>query len=258
MDDARPQPREYALIAPPLDQRRLLDLQGIDTRLGQIAYRCAHLPELAELANLQEQGRELADRVVAAETLESDIRRELLKAEADVAQVRVRSDRDRVRLDAGQGSTKELTALQAELESLTRRQAVLEDIELEIMERHEQSSAAASVLQAQRTELASEIATVEKRRDAALAELTGEQGELLATRSDLLRSLDTALVTLYDKIRGNSDGIGAAMLRARRCEGCRMELNPQELQNIRAAAAEAIVRCEDCARILIRTDESGL
>jgi predicted nucleic acid-binding Zn-ribbon protein len=48
------------------------------------------------------------------------------------------------------------------------------------------------------------------------------------------------------------------MLRARRCEGCRLELNPQELQRIRAAADDEVVRCEECRRILVRTGESGL
>ena len=53
-------------------------------------------------------------------------------------------------------------------------------------------------------------------------------------------------------------GVGAAMLRARRCEGCRLELNPLQIQHIRAAAADEVVRCEECRRILVRTGESGL
>jgi uncharacterized protein len=48
------------------------------------------------------------------------------------------------------------------------------------------------------------------------------------------------------------------MLRARRCEGCRLDINPQEVQRIRQAPAEEVVRCEECRRILVRTDESGL
>ena len=73
----------------------------------------------------------------------------------------------------------------------------------------------------------------------------------------MVLGLDAALLALYEKIR-ESSGAGAAMLRARRCEGCRLELNPQELQRIRSAADDEVVRCEECRRILVRTGESGL
>jgi predicted nucleic acid-binding Zn-ribbon protein len=73
----------------------------------------------------------------------------------------------------------------------------------------------------------------------------------------MVAGLDAALLALYEKIR-ESSGTGAAMLRARRCEGCHMELTPQDLQRIRAAADDEVVRCEECRRILVRTGESGL
>ncbi len=258
MDHARPQPREYPLNAPASDQRRLLDVQGVDTRLDQIEHRAKNLPEHSELAQLAERQSIVADEVVVAETLESDIRRELVKAEADVAQVCTRAKRDQARLDAGLGPLKELTALQSELESLARRQVVLEDIEIEIMERLETASAAATAVQAKRDELLTEVTAVMGRRDIALAELAAEKATLAVTRADLINPLDPDLLGLYEKIRGHCGGVGAALLRSRRCEGCRLELNPQELQTIRAACADEVVRCEDCRRILIRTEESGL
>jgi predicted nucleic acid-binding Zn-ribbon protein len=48
------------------------------------------------------------------------------------------------------------------------------------------------------------------------------------------------------------------MLRAGRCEGCRLELFGSELAAVRSAAPDEVVRCEECGRILIRTAESGL
>jgi len=48
------------------------------------------------------------------------------------------------------------------------------------------------------------------------------------------------------------------MLRQRRCEGCHLELAGSELNAVRAAAADDIVRCENCRRILVRTAQSGL
>ncbi len=69
--------------------------------------------------------------------------------------------------------------------------------------------------------------------------------------------LPAELVALYDRIR-ESTGIGAALLRAGRCEGCRLELSGSERAKIKATAPDEVVRHEECGRILVRTNESGL
>ena len=79
-----------------------------------------------------------------------------------------------------------------------------------------------------------------------------------AGRRPLVADLPTDLVALYDRIRESSGGIGAALLRAGRCEGCRLELSGSERSEIRAAAPDDVVRHEECRRILVRTTESGL
>jgi uncharacterized protein len=236
----------------------LLDLQGIDTRLDQLAHRERTLPELAELAELARVSAGLADRLVAAETEAGDIRRELAKADADVDQVRQRAVRDQTRLDAGQGGHKELESLQHELATLGRRQSELEDVELEVMERQEAATAAVAGFRAEEGRLRVRTAEAEAGRDAALAEVAAERASLLSSRSALAEPLEPALLALYEKIRASSGGAGAALLRARSCGGCRLEINPQEVQRIRQAPAEEVVRCEECRRILVRTDESGL
>ncbi len=47
-------------------------------------------------------------------------------------------------------------------------------------------------------------------------------------------------------------------LRQRRCHGCQLELNAVDLNHIKAAAEDEVIRCEECRRILVRTPESGL
>ena len=59
-------------------------------------------------------------------------------------------------------------------------------------------------------------------------------------------------------MRQNAGGVGAARLYQRRCEGCRLELPPSDINRIRAAAENEVVRCEECGRILVRTPDSGL
>ena len=216
------------------------------------------MPELAELTELETRATTLRDELVAARTRASDIQRELTKAEGDVELVRQRAARDQARLDSGAGGHKELESLQHEIATLARRQSELEDAELEVMERMEEAAAEVDRLTAEQAQLQQRFDEVTARRDATWSELDDEAGRIATERTGMVAGIDVPLVALYEKIRESTGGVGAAMLRARRCEGCRLELNPQDLQRIRAAAADEVVRCEECRRILVRTGESGL
>ena len=172
--------------------------------------------------------------------------------------MRDRAARDQARLDAGQGTAKDLQALQHELTSLARRQSELEDIEIEVMERAESLGARVTQLDAQRSELADRVEQLEAERDRALAELDAEQATVAAGRADIVAGVGEDLFALYEKIRATSGGIAAAEIKQRRCGGCRLELNNVDLDRIRRSAEDEVVRCEECRRIMIRTGESGL
>ena len=243
--------------ADPARQQKLLDLQALDTRMGQIAHARRTLPQLAELEDLTGKARLIDDQLVRSRTELGDVQREVAKAEADVQLVRDRATRDQSRLDSGTGTAKDLQALQHELQSLARRQSELEDVELEVMERAEAAEHDVAELERGRAELGERIASVEAARDDALARLEAEQTEVAAPREALVAAVGEDLVALYEKIRANT-GTGAAELAQRRCGGCRLEMNPVELSRIREADEDEVLRCEECTRILVRTAESGL
>ena len=139
--------------ADPAAQRRLLELQAIDTALTQLAHRRRTLPQIAELDRLGKLIGEADGERIKAQVAVDDLDRDIARMEKDVEQVRVRKDKDQTRLDAGTGPARELEALQHELASLGRRQSELEDAELELMEQREQAestlnSATAAVAEA--------------------------------------------------------------------------------------------------------------
>jgi uncharacterized protein len=240
------------------DQWRLLDVQAHDIRLSQIAHRQHALPEHARIAELEKKLSGIDDELVVARTALSDAARELAKAEADVEQVRQRVTRNQARLDAGQGSAKDLQAIQHELESLANRQGVLEDAELEVMERQEAAEAAVQAATARRDQVTAEIAEAGTARDKALESLSGEAETERRDRENAAAGIPKDLLALYERIRENSNGVGAARLYQRRCEGCRLTLPPNDLARIRSAPENEVIRCEECSRILVRTAESGL
>ena len=240
------------------DQWRLLDVQGHDTRLGQIEHRSRTLPEHAEVDRLQAMLSRIGDELVLARAEAGDVARQLAKAESDVEQVRQRAARDQSRLDSGQGTAKDLQALQHELVTLAQRQSVLEDAELEVMERQEATDARVQQIAAEQQRVQVELAGVTARRDDRLAELVTEATEVGRAREQSAAGVPAELIALYERIRSNAGGVGAARLHQRRCDGCRLELNNTDLSNLRAAAENSVIRCEECGRILIRTPDSGL
>jgi predicted nucleic acid-binding Zn-ribbon protein len=99
---------------------------------------------------------------------------------------------------------------------------------------------------------------VTARRDTALAELAELAGKAADRRGAVAADVPPDLLDLYQRLRAQHDGVGAAALRRGRCEGCHLSLNTVELNAIRAAGPDEILRCEECRRILVRTAESGL
>ncbi|MDQ1248479.1 MAG: uncharacterized protein QG597_2852 [Actinomycetota bacterium] len=245
--------------ADPEVQRLLLDLQAVDTSLDRNRHRDATLPERATVAELQRAADADADRAVRARTVVSDLSRQVARAEGDVSSVRARADRDRALLASGNvSSSRQLSDLEHEVVSLAKRQAELEDAELEVMEQLEvaeaELAAIAAAIEAGEAARAEAVAA----RDGALAALATEREALLADRADLVARVPADLLASYERIRSGGVGIAAGLVRYGRCESCQMELSRVDLDAIRAAPADDVLRCPECRAIMIRTEESGL
>jgi uncharacterized protein len=244
--------------ADPTAQLRLLDLQGIDTTLAQLRHRRANLPELAKIADVIGRADGVRAQQVEVQTALDDTAGEQRRLENEVETVRTRAGRDNQRLTAGGLPAKELEGLQHEITSLARRQSTLEDELLDVMEvRETRENELAGLdrdlggIEAQRVEL-------EAARDEAFASIDAAADTQQNERGALAGEVPADLLALYDKVAAVNGGVGAAALKQRRCEGCHLELAGSELNTVRAAAPDEVVRCENCRRILIRTAESGL
>ncbi|GAA1969621.1 zinc ribbon domain-containing protein [Kitasatospora viridis] len=245
--------------AAPADQIRLLDLQAIDSKLDQLAHRRRSLPEHAEIDKATADHAALKSLVVAAEAQQGDTARELTKAEQDVDQVRTRAARNQQRMDSGSvTSAKDLENLQHENASLAKRQGDLEDVVLEVMERLE--SAQTRVIELSGRLEHSEVVLKEatERRDAAFAGIDEEAAKVARDRETVAAVIPADLLKLYTRLREQQGGVGAARLYQRRCEGCRVEFAVSDLNAIKAEPADAVVRCDNCGRILVRTADAGI
>ncbi len=238
-------------------QLRLLNLQADDTALAQLEHRRRSLPELVEMAKKDERAGVLSTESIDVETALADIAQSQRRLENEIDAVRARAARDEQRMRSGAAS-KELEGLQHEITTLARRQSNLEDDLLDVMEQREESERLLAQLASEREVLAGERAELGAARDKAFAEIDAAAAERSGSRASIATEMPADLMALYERAREHGGGVGAAMIRQRRCEGCRIELSGSELSAVRSAADDAVMRCENCRRILIRTDESGL
>ena len=243
--------------AEPAVQQRLLDLAEVDAELTRLAHRRRNLPEHAELAESEAALRAGRDKLVEVETVAGDLDRDIRRLERDVEGVRARTERDN-KLLAGAGiGAKQAGDLQHELETLARRQGVLEDEQLEVMERREAvgidvEHARGEVVAAQRR-----VAEVTEKRQVAFDDIDAAEGGRRRDREKILADVPAELLAAYER-RREQRGAGAAALVSRRCQACRLELDRSTLGELRTAPADEIVHCAECGVILVRSSESGL
>jgi predicted nucleic acid-binding Zn-ribbon protein len=247
------------VTAPLTAQLALVQLQHIDTGLDQIEHRRRTLPETAQVAAVVAELAEKHAERVRARTSVADLGRAQRKADADVEQVRTRRARDQQRLDSGSASPKELAGLSHELETLAHRQSDLEDVELEVMEQLEAATATVDELEQQVAELTARERAARQQLADVTADLDADRARLQARRAEAAAGIDGALIELYEKVRAsvNLTGLAVAALENGRCSGCRVDLAPQELQRMRVLPADAVIRCDECRRILVRVELAG-
>ncbi len=234
-------------------------MQTVDSTLDSLALRLRALPEQIELTRLMERRTDLLARHGFLQTEVADLTREQRKADADVEQVKTRRSRNEHRITEGLVSDpKQLQALQHENESLARRIGDLEDAELEVMQRLENAQGELDRLGVELAGMEQQVSDATEARDAAAADVARRETDAMAEREQLSAVIPGDLLALYDRLRGQLDGVGVGELRQKRCGGCRLELGAAELARIAAAPDDDVLRCEECNRILVRTSSSGV
>ncbi len=143
---------------------------------------------------------------------------------------------------------KELQDLQAEVGSLTRFGATLEDRLLEAMVDLETAEGDQKTAEAALAQAAGQTAV----RDAALTEeqfqLTVELERLAAEREAALANVTQDDLALYTQVRDNRGGLAVALVQDDTCGACGLTVAHSLRQEIRQGGS--LVRCIQCGRIL--------
>ena len=233
-------------------QSLILELQLLDNEIMQANTKLKSLPEIEQLLHIEKRVTAANDELSVVKSESDQIALELRRGEVDVETVTDRIKKDEARLSSGNATPKELEQLQHEVETLKKRQESLEEIELEIMIRNDAVIARSNTLT---TDLAS-LQTLKDEISGRLQSATDEINQVIAekntARTLVASKIEKALLDLYEKIRGNGGGVGAAALVGNKCNGCNLAINAVEMERIKSLAKDELLRCEECRRILVR------
>lgn len=232
---------------------RLLDLQTEDTAIKRLEERKASLPEAQKLAEVEARLEELGSDLAIATKQHDEIAREQSKLEGEIELVEQKTSKEEQRMySGGVSNPKELSSLQAEVESLKRKRSGLEDDLLEVMEQREGATETVERLTKERDEAQKEAEELRARVTELTSEIDEELTQHGGNRDGIAPEIPDDLLSLYDKLREQKMGVGAAALRAGTCEGCHTKLPQREWERIRAE--KGLQRCENCRRIVVVTN----
>ena len=229
---------------------RLLALQDEDTTILRLNERKATLPEAQRLAEINDQLAEFSADIEIATKQNDEIGREQSRLEGEIQSIGDKIGREEERMFSGKvANPKELSALQAEVESLKRKRGGVEDQLLEVMVHKDDAATTLGSLQAEHGTASSEASDLA----TAVAKLVGEIDMGLtqhqAERDRIAAEVPADLLSQYEKIRLQKHGVGAAKLEAGTCSGCHTKLSNVEVERLRAE--RGLQRCDNCRRILV-------
>ena len=210
-----------------------------------------HLPEMAELALLEEELRSLVASLKQAQVDQAPIQKKYSELQDGAEKLRKRSHDIQAKLDSSTANARELGALQTEIEHVRELLSKAEDLELEAfleLEPLDQSveniKAAAQPKMERRAELQARIVSLQATLDEEIISLRSSREVCAAqVQSELLKAYEAA-----HKRVGIS---GAAQVDNARCDGCRIELSPLDFDRWKAQPQDTFMACPECGRLLL-------
>jgi predicted nucleic acid-binding Zn-ribbon protein len=230
----------------------LLELSRVDEELAELQEEYRDLPE--QVASLEKERAEVREGAEGKEAELESAKKERQKLERQLADLTAR----RNELEAKRTVIKtneEYAALTLEIDYTKKQISETEDVILRLLETVEEAT---SGLAKAREAAAEKEREIDERVAALSAEIAKLDDAVAVKRDERLRAakrVPAAILSRYELILGSKGDSAMARVVGGACSGCYMKLPPQTV--IEVKRSDRFIECQSCGRILYWTREAG-
>jgi len=229
---------------------RLLALQDADTAIDRLQARRRALEQGTELAAVRGNADAAEARLGELGLQLDELGRDQARFEHEIDSMTQKEQAEQTRMyDGSIVNAKELEALQHEIASVRKRRSDREDELLALLELREQLEADAAAAERETTALRADAEEAAVAAGEELARVDGDLVERTAERDAIAPEIEPDVLELYEDLRRQKKGVGAAALVDGVCQACHEQLSAVVLDKLKRA--EGVRRCEHCRRILV-------
>jgi uncharacterized protein len=234
------------------DLAGLLRVQERDTGLDRLRYRRSTIPEREAIGDRRTLEAQLADRSEATRRDRDATLVEERRLDDEAQALARRAKEVDGKLYSGKvSSPRELLDMQADIDQLDRHRSVIEEQELEVMERREALDTGLAALEAELAGVRAELGELEAKLAASETEIDAEIAIEEAARAEEAAAIGPDLLADFERRRAQNHGAGVALLIGSTCQGCRLSIPATEVDRLRQDPEAGIASCDNCGAILV-------
>ena len=227
----------------------LLQLQEIVLENAKLEQSAKQLATGGDLEAARERLLSNSSDLNAARSSHEDILRELRRVEGDLELVEKREKLDRERLNKTAVS-RDALGIQHELETLAKRRGELEEIELEVLDRKEDSDRRLHELAVENERLDQALGETKTAIQLQLSDLRQQHAANLQRLQTIRAAVEDAVLEVFD--RKIQRGLAVGRLTKTACGACNMNLTATAMSHLNEIPHSEMAFCPECQAILIR------
>ncbi|MDP2942515.1 MAG: C4-type zinc ribbon domain-containing protein [Candidatus Omnitrophota bacterium] len=223
----------------------LIKLQALDAQLYRLRKEREAKPKLIEELEARRNQEQAAVKEIEEKIKANQLKRKQKEMDLQTEEESVK----KLSTQLYQIKTnKEYQTMQHEIEGHKADNSLLEDEILAIMEEADSFSKELIKERELFAEAERRLSEDRKKIEGEIAVIDNEIANFESQRKELTAQVDKKVLSQYEKVLANREGVALVAVKNHACQGCFINLPPQVINEIRMK--DKITVCESCARIL--------
>ena len=230
---------------------KLIELQGIDTKLRDLNDLLGDLPSRVE--ELDQQEESIKNSLVEQKDRLKELEVEMHKRDVIIAQIndKINKFKDQLFLVT---NNKQYDALMLEIDHLKEQRATNETESIAFLEEKETLTESVESMESGLGELSQNLRVRREKLETAISQSAEEKSSLEQQRTEQVNGIDLNIVSVYDRVMKARDGLAVVHLSDSSCGGCGARIPAQTITEVRAKIV--MHRCDVCGRFIYNQEIS--